>query len=62
VAFPGRRLDEALPVDGTGRESRLDRRSGRGDEPAPPTPEQLAKLHALIKKQTGEARYLEIDW
>jgi hypothetical protein len=34
----------------------------RADEPAPPSPEQFAKLHAMIKQQPGEARYLEIDW
>jgi hypothetical protein len=32
------------------------------DRPAPPTPEQFAKLHAAVKRQAGEARYLEIDW
>ncbi len=31
-------------------------------DPAPPTPEQFAKLHGMIKRQPGEARYLEIDW
>ena len=34
----------------------------RADEPSPPSPEQFAKLHALIKRQPGEARYLDIDW
>ena len=24
--------------------------------------EQFVKLHAMIKRQPGEARYLEIDW
>jgi hypothetical protein len=27
-----------------------------------PSPEQFTKLHAMIKRQPGEARYLEIDW
>jgi hypothetical protein len=31
------------------------------DEPTPP-PERFAQLHAMIKQQPGEARYLEIDW
>ncbi len=34
----------------------------RGDEPAPLTPDHFAKLHALTRRQPGEARYLEIDW
>ena len=34
----------------------------RAGDPAPPTPEQFAKLHDMIKRQPGEARYLEIDW
>ncbi|MEX0702669.1 MAG: hypothetical protein WD069_11285 [Planctomycetales bacterium] len=32
------------------------------DGSAPSSPEQFAKLHATIKRQSGEARYLEIDW
>jgi hypothetical protein len=36
--------------------------AARADEPAPPTAEQFAKLQALIKRQPGEARYLDIDW
>ncbi len=34
----------------------------RADEAAAPSPEQFAKLHAMIRRQPGEARYLEIDW
>jgi hypothetical protein len=36
--------------------------SAPAGEAAPLTPEQFAKLHATIKRQPGEARYLEIDW
>jgi hypothetical protein len=34
----------------------------RADEPTPPSAEQFAKLHAVIKRQSDEARYLDIDW
>jgi hypothetical protein len=31
-------------------------------EPAPIAPDQLAKLHRLIKPQPGESRWMEITW
>jgi len=31
-------------------------------EPAPLAPEQFDKLHALIKRQPGESRWMEIAW
>jgi hypothetical protein len=34
----------------------------RGDKAAPLTAERFDKLHAMVKRQKGEARYLEIDW
>ena len=34
----------------------------RGDDPASRSPKHFGKLHAMIKRQPGEARYLEIDW
>lgn len=34
----------------------------RADGPAPLPIERFEKLHATIKRQPGEARYLEIDW
>jgi len=34
----------------------------RADKPAPLSAQQFEKLHAMIKRQKGEARYLEIDW
>jgi hypothetical protein len=37
--------------------------TGRGaGEGAAVSPEQLAALHSMIKRQPGEARYLDIDW
>ena len=34
----------------------------RADEPAAMSPQQLEALHAMIKRQPGEAQYLDIDW
>jgi hypothetical protein len=31
-------------------------------EPTPIVPEQFDKLHALIKRQPGESRWMEIAW
>lgn len=32
------------------------------DEPRSLTPEQFKKLHWVLKPQTGESRWMEIDW
>ena len=34
----------------------------RADEPAAMSPQQFEALHAMIKRQPGEAQYLDIDW
>ena len=31
-------------------------------EPTPLSPQQFEKLHAMIKPQPGESRWMEIDW
>ena len=36
--------------------------AARAGEPAAPSPDEFARLHAMTKRQPGEARYLEIDW
>ena len=32
------------------------------DEPNSLIPEQFEKLHRMLKPQTGESRWMEIDW
>ena len=34
----------------------------RADDPAPLSTAEFDKLHAMIKPQRGEARWMEIDW
>lgn len=34
----------------------------RADEPKPLLADQFDKLHKLITPQTGESRWMEIDW
>jgi hypothetical protein len=36
--------------------------SGRADEPKSISSEQFETLHARIKPQRGESRWMEIDW